>query len=248
MSINANNVALNENLETINGLPNSKDEQNKTIDITENGTTVVTPDEGMTLDEVTVNVDIESGPGLIFSDFTGKDNKPKIADLRLFWPDKPNNVSYNGMFGYMFQNDTVAAGFYTDIHTVYLPNWITCFSGNMFQNCGNLTNLYGDTSNVTLIGGSAFNGCVKLTEFPYMPKLKQIQSNAFYGCKGLTEVKIYNTVTSIYNNVFSGCTNITDIYVPWALDEVGGAPWGATNENLQIHYNTTYDENHNPIV
>ena len=61
MSIKANNTALNEILETINGLPNNKEEQTKAIDITENGTTVVTPDEGMTLGEVTVNVEVEGG-------------------------------------------------------------------------------------------------------------------------------------------------------------------------------------------
>lgn len=60
MSINVNNAALNEILEVISELPISKEEQTKAIDITENGTTVVTPDEGMTLGEVTVNVAIES--------------------------------------------------------------------------------------------------------------------------------------------------------------------------------------------
>lgn len=188
----------------------------------------------------------ENVNGLILSDFTGNYNKPKVADLRSFWPDKPNNISYIGMFSYMLQNDNAVTGFYTDIHTVYLPDWITCFSGNMFQNCGNLTNLYGDTSNVTIIGGQAFGGCVKLTEFPYMPKLQQISASAFYNCKGLTEIKIYNTLNSFSSGAFSACTNITDIYVPWAEGTVGGAPWGATNAT--IHYNTTYDENHNPTV
>lgn len=59
MSINANNATLNEILETINELPSSKEEQDKTIYITENGETVVTPDdENTTLSKVTVNVDV----------------------------------------------------------------------------------------------------------------------------------------------------------------------------------------------
>lgn len=39
----------------------TKPEQEKTISITENGTTEVTPDEGKVLSKVTVNVDVESG-------------------------------------------------------------------------------------------------------------------------------------------------------------------------------------------
>lgn len=77
MSINANNAALNEILETINELPGSKEEQVKAIDITENGTTVVTPDEGMTLGGVTVNVAIESGGGDELPDWD--DDSPIIA-------------------------------------------------------------------------------------------------------------------------------------------------------------------------
>lgn len=275
MSINVNNTALNEILEAINELPSSKEEQEKTVDITENGETVVVPedenttlskvtvnvdvptkeeqsktiditengtteifpDEGKTLSKVAVNVEVESGgAGLILSDFTGKDNKPKIADLRSFFPNKPNNWNYDGVFAYLFSNTNAATGFYTDLHTVYLPDWISCFSGNMFQNCGNLINLYGDTSNVTLIGGSAFGGCVKLTEFPYMPKLNRIDASAFYNCKGLTEIKIYNTLTTFSSGAFNACTNITDIYVPWAENAVANAPWGATNAT--IHYNS----------
>lgn len=179
--------------------------------------------------------------GLILSDFTGAYNKPKVADLRSFLPDKPNGWNSDGMFAYLF-----ATALYTDLHTVYLPDWFTCFSGNMFQNCGNLTNLYGDTSNVTLIGGAAFSSCVKLTEFPYMPNLKALYNSCFYNCKTLTEIKIYSTLTHFDSGTFNACTNITDIYVPWAEGAVGGAPWGATNAT--IHYNTTYDENRNPIV
>lgn len=41
----------------------TKPEQEKTIEITENGTTEVTPDEGKVLSKVTVNVEVESGGG-----------------------------------------------------------------------------------------------------------------------------------------------------------------------------------------
>ena len=82
-----------------------------------------------------------------------------------------------------------------------------------------------------------------------MPNLTEIANAAFRDCKALTEVKIYsNKLTKIATNAFQYCSAIKDIYVPWAEGAVGGVPWGAPNENLQIHYNTTYDENHNPIA
>ena len=59
MSIIKNTEELNNLLDAVQKLPVKKDEQEKIVDITENGTTVVTPDEGMTLSEVTVNVAVE---------------------------------------------------------------------------------------------------------------------------------------------------------------------------------------------
>jgi hypothetical protein len=59
MSINSNNNLLNEILSTIDDLPTSKEEQEKVVDITENGTTEVIPDDGKTFSKVTVNVEVE---------------------------------------------------------------------------------------------------------------------------------------------------------------------------------------------
>lgn len=61
---------LNELETTINTLPDAEGGgvpeivlQEKTVDITDNGTTEVLPDEGFALSKVTVNVDVESGGG-----------------------------------------------------------------------------------------------------------------------------------------------------------------------------------------
>lgn len=75
MSINANNAALNEILETINDLPEAgsgKEEVEKTVDINKNGETVVTPDdENTTLSKVTVNVSVPEQ----------KEEQEKIVDI-----------------------------------------------------------------------------------------------------------------------------------------------------------------------
>lgn len=48
---------------TVDNINKAKPEQEKTVDITENGTTEVTPDEGKVLSKVTVNVDVASSGG-----------------------------------------------------------------------------------------------------------------------------------------------------------------------------------------
>lgn len=64
--------------------------------------------------------------------------------------------------------------------------------------------------------------------------------------------KIIGTCATLSTTTFSGMGasapngQTVDIYVPWAEGEVANAPWGATKAT--IHYNTTYDENDNPIV
>jgi hypothetical protein len=47
----------------IAGGDTSKEEQEKTVDIIENGITEILPDENKTLSKVTVNVDVESSGG-----------------------------------------------------------------------------------------------------------------------------------------------------------------------------------------
>ena len=186
--------------------------------------------------------------GLIFSDFTGGgQGYPKIADMRsIDIPEQAISSNKDAIFSYLFAATSLTDGFFLYLEEIYLPERIYAFSGYMFQNCLNLTTLHGDTSKVKVVADYAFYRCKKLTEFPYMPSLLVLKKSAFNDCKGLTEVKIYNKLTECAAAAFYNCTNIKDIYVPWAEGEVANAPWGATNAT--IHYNTTYDENHNPIV
>ena len=194
---------------------------------------------------------IESGggDGINLSGFTGHYNLPTVANLsNLILPDEAtlsNNINY---MSNMFQNATKNSngGYYVVLETVYLPNGIVSFSPSMFQNCAKLKNIYGDLTNIKNIATNAFNGCTALSELPYMPNLENLYANCFNGCTALTSINIYKKLTSSPNTAFNGCTNLKDIYVPWAEGEVANAPWGATNAT--IHYNTVYDENHEPIV
>lgn len=244
----------------------AKEEQEKTIDITENGTTEVIPDDGKVLSKVTVNVDVESGGGsgeevvgVKYSNYALVNNAyllPKTADARgldniLENPnDIPSNkaLAENGTcMSYMFANTSRNSngGYFYNLEEVYMPTKAVSLSYT-FQNCTKLKNLYGDLSNIITLSANCFDYCQSLTSMPFMPNLTTINNYAFRNCTGLTSFNLYKKAISIHAGAFTGCTNLLDIYVPWSEGEVANAPWGATNAT--IHYNTTYDENHNPIV
>lgn len=188
---------------------------------------------------------IESGggtevKGLVFSDFIN-DYQPQVADARSF-PLSPNKSDQSNTLNFSFGN----VGAYGYLRDIYLPDNIYAIPTYFCRNAGKLTNIYGDLTTVEEIGNQAFYWCRTLTSFPYMPNLTKLGNGVFYACLGLTEFKFYTKISSMGNNVFEACSNLKDIYVPWAEGEVANAPWGATNAT--IHYNTTYDENHNPIV
>ena len=238
--------------EVVESIDTSKEEQEKTISITENGTTEVTPDEGKVLSKVTVNTNVASSGGsddfvgIKYSDFDSQRGSPRVADASSL-PDQTaqSNSLYGGYKGLFYNGNTSEnGGWHSLLEEIYLPK-LYRFDIDMFKSCARLKKVHGDFSDLQWVISGAFNDCKSLTEFPYMPKVTGIESNSFTFCMSLTEVKIYNTMTS-FGNAFYGSTNITDIYVPWAEGEVANAPWGATNAT--IHYNTTYDENHNPIV
>lgn len=235
----------------IKNLPERKEEQEKSITIADNGTAEVIPDEGKTLSKVIVNVEVDQSggaQGIILSGFTGSYKQPTVADLRsLEITDSANKYNLN-LLNNCFSNTTANAngGYYIQLKEVYLPQNLEQIYSSMFSYCSNLTTLHGDVTKVKRIQSYAFRGCKSIIDFPQFPNLATIDKQAFVGCTGLTVVKFYSVVSSLANDAFNSSTNLLDIYVPWAEGAVENAPWGATNAT--IHYNTTYDENGNPIV
>lgn len=181
--------------------------------------------------------------GVKYSEFD-EDGYPTIADARSL--EKLNVNPAHKVTGLLYnarQND----GLNIRIKEVYLPDNITSFVYS-FQYCIALEKLHGNFDKVTSLSTACFGNCSSLKELPYFPNVTNVATSAFVNCTGLTSINFYKKVISFAATAFSGCTNLTDIYVPWAEGEVANAPWGAPNENLTIHYNTTYDENHNPIM
>ena len=186
---------------------------------------------------------VEPFIGVKYSEFD-EDGYPTVADARSLGRTGADPAHLmTGIFYSSAKNNS----FYNRLKEVYLPDNITQFNYS-FQHCAALEKLHGNFDKVTSLSTACFGSCTSLKELPYFPNVTGVATSAFINCVGLTVVKFYKKLTNCAATAFAGCTNLTDIYVPWAEGEVANAPWGAPNENLVIHYNTTYDENHNPIT
>ena len=80
---------------------------------------------------------------------------------------------------------------------------------NSFSECVNLTNIT-IPSTVTVIGDSAFSGCISLAEIGIEAdsNLNTIGANAFKGCVQLLSITISSNVKTIGDSAFSGCNNL----------------------------------------
>ena len=222
----------------------SKPEQEKTVIITENGTTEVLPDENKVLSKVKVEVDVPT----VVGDNTNKQVSALIGrSVKKFTiPEGCSNIGHYAFYAC------------TELTSLHIPNTVTKISQNAFSMCYKLKTELPDS--VTYIGTSAFdsNGHQIITKLPselktigntafqycsapftlseIPAKVETIGKLAFHNCTGFTELTFKGKPISIYSNSFQGCTNLLNIYVPWSEGEVANAPWGATNAT--IHYNS----------
>lgn len=189
---------------------------------------------------------IESGGnGIIYKEFD-EYGLPKVVDASSL--EKPDITSLD-IFNYMFYNVNagIGKGLYTNMEEIILPNWVEFISSYMFYSCSSLKTIKGDFTNVKKLSAFAFGRCKSIQKVPYMPNLDETVGSVFNACTGLESFNFYNKdIVGLSSSTFQNCGNLKDIYVPWAEGEVANAPWGATGAT--IHYNTTYDENHEPIV
>lgn len=182
--------------------------------------------------------------GIKYSDFTGACGQPKIADARSL-AGMSTRYQYDGVMGtclFYNPNKNMNGGFHSALEEVYVPDGITGIIGT-FKNCGNLKTIHGNFESVTSIA-DGFQGCSSLTKLPYMPNVTNVGATVLVDCTNITSICFYKNAY-IHGNAFSKSA-LKDIYCPWAEGEVSGAPWSATSAT--IHYNTTYDENHEPII
>ncbi len=150
-------------------------------------------------------------------------------------------ASTSTLFGYIFGTTSYTGGEETQqrynsytTSTYYIPNSlknVIIKGGNIlygaFYNCSNLINIV-IPSNVTSIGGYAFNNCknllsVKLIDegLDILSEATSIGERSFYNCVSLTSIDIPSGVTSIGNFAFDNCSSLSSIEIPNGVESIG---------------------------
>lgn len=201
-----------------------KEEQSKSLDITENKVTTIHPDNGKVLKEVVVTTNIPSIPQ--------QEKTIEITENRTttVTPDTGKvlnkvTITTNVPQGEIPEKGIIFKNYDSDgyPHNVELKNMTSIpnyYCQNAFINYGGETSFGKNIKNITLPNG-----------------IQLIGINAFYGCSSLTSVIIPESVELIHNGVFEGCINLLNITIPSSVTEIG-------TKALQIgNYSSSGDKN-----
>ena len=212
-----------------------KEEQEKSITITKNGTTEVTPDEGKTLSKVTVTasvVDSEVGKPYIdtskmtsFADFF-KNNPTLVEDVDKI--DTSNGTSFAAMFYSCSSLKTIplldtssGTNFTSMFHSCSslktIPSLDTSSGTNftsMFHNCQNLETIPSlDTSNGTSFAAMFYN-CQNLETIPLLDTSNGTSfASMFNNCLRLESVSLTTAKSDFSTNSFQNCTALTNLTI-----------------------------------
>lgn len=260
---NAIDVISGEVIDTVTTKDGSKPEQEKTVDITENGATEIFPDEGYVLSKVTANVNVPTASGenklnqllaKTITEVTAEDmaGVTKIGDYTFFQCydlekiTLPNSITSIGKYAFSYsalKNITIPDGVtsigdyafqYCDFTSVIIPNNVESIGQGAFYGCNAIKNLT-IGNKVTSINTEAFKECDNLIDVIIPNSVQTLSLYVFRSCDSLTSVRIGNGITSI-NKSFQSCNALTDIYIDKPEGSISGAPWGATSAT--VHWNT----------
>lgn len=217
--LNTNNITLDNIIETIDTLPEAKEVvlQDKTIEITENGTQTIKADSGYDgLNEVEVITNVASSggggtteKGLIINQYS--DNGfPTDVTLK--------NVSLSSSYMYLFGTASTTSNYYNTLSGIIAELKKLTVDGVTFtskkipnsfcQGAYYLEEAYfKNCTSATSLGGSVFYNCANLKKVELPDKITQITSSCFFGCTSL-ETFNFTNYTSIGQDAFYNCTNL----------------------------------------
>lgn len=173
-------VPFKDVAERILAIQKAKPEQEKTVEIIENGTTEIFPDEGYTLSKVTANVNVKA---------SGENKLPQLADKTITEVTAKDLEGVTQIGNYSFY-------YCVRLTIATIPNSVTSIGEYAFYECNNLTSVTIPDS-VTKIGNCAFQYCRSLKSVTIGNGLTTIKYSMFQGCTELTSITIPNTVTGI---------------------------------------------------
>lgn len=204
------------------GLP----EQEKTVEITENGDTEVTPDEGYTLSKVSISVEVPVPDGYVKPSGTLEVTENGTHDVSEY-ASVDVNISTSGGTDTRFadaamgtllvaDDDTVttarqyAFAYIDDLMTVRLSN-LKSIGVSCFRYCPNLESVDLPNLSGTLQTYSFQNGYKLKTV--NIPKITAITTSAFQNCEELERLELGNIGSISGTNVFNGCAKLTALII-----------------------------------
>lgn len=194
--------------------------QEKTVEITKNGTSEVLPDNGYALSKVTVSVDVPIEADPLEGYFDGsltEVNLPNVDSIRAYGFYEPSSSSFDPF----------------RLKKITMPN-VKVIGEYAFYNCYELS-LSELPSELEEIQQRAFTNCGKIVISEIPKTVKVIGSKAFSACNSMTNLTFKGVPTSIDKDAFASLL-ITTINVPWSEGEVANAPWGATKATIIYDY------------
>ena len=250
-TLKSHNTRLQAILDGIEAIPNT---QEKVVEITENGTTEITADEGYLLSKVTANVNvgvvnkfIQVATGTL-SSITAEDLQgvTSIADyafnskksLRLLF--LPEGLTTIGQ--YSFSSNTML----TEVH---IPSSLTTIRPYAFQSSSAITKVYvtdidkwnkvefGVASNpASTTSGKAnfYLNNTLITDLIIPENIIAIGNSVFTGYS-FTSVTIPNSVTSIGSSSFQQCTKLANVTIGNSVTSISSnAFYGCAIEKFVI--------------
>jgi len=134
------------------------------------------------------------------------------------------NANYLSENGVLFnKNKTTLIQYPAGKQGAYaIPNSVITISGSAFYGCIGLTEVSIPNS-VSSIGSSAFQSCSGLTEVSIPDSVTAIGDGAFRECLGLSSVTIGSGVKTIGGSAFYGCSGLLEVSIPDSVTAIGGA-------------------------
>lgn len=128
--------------------------------------------------------------------------------------------------------ETIGSGLFgtSPVEELRIPSTVRTYGAAVGSNM-NLKRVYFENGLENLSDG-VYNGYKALEEVRLPNTLTAIPNSAFGGCVSMKNFNIPNSVESIADNAFDGCTALTEINIDKPENSISGAPWGATNAQV----------------
>lgn len=199
----------------------AKPEQEKTVEITTNGQTVITPDSGYALSKVTANVNVTGGT---------VETQEKMVELTEDNSMSDFNQGQNALLAEIvpdpgkYLSKVYVAAVFTNTFWKFVSGELTAITADDLQYVESIasnTFAYNERlqsveipGNVKTIGVGAFKFCDEIHTVSILDGVLTIGTDAFNDCSSLTNLSIGNSVTTISDRAFAYCSSLTSVTVP----------------------------------